>query len=167
MTGREQGIDSFLYLGLDVDQAMCVPVQNDVKNKKLIVWTKLKNGLYGWRMIRTRLATKDDLKLIPGAGTPTSTLGQTKWVPAKMGMSNISNIKTGIRNENKKRKYAFDGGGHSILGKKSMSFEESKEHKNETLVLCLVWLCKPLIWRSDQDKKLSKYIFYQDIFKIF
>ena len=84
-----------------------------------------------------------------------------------MGMSNISNIKTGIRNENKKRKYAFDGGGHSILGKKSMSFEESKEHKNETLVLCLVWFCKPLIWRSDQDKKLSKYIFYQDIFKIF
>ena len=105
---------------------MCVPVQNDVKYKKQKVWTKLKNGLYGWRMIRTRLAKKDDLKLIPGAGTPTSTLGQRKWVPAKMGISNISNINTG----NKKRKYIFDGGGDSILWEISRSLEESKEQRN-------------------------------------
>ena len=77
-------------------------------------------------MIRTRLAKKDDLKLIPGAGTPTSTLGQRKWVPAKKGVSNISNIKTG----NKKRKDTFDGGGDSILGDISKSLEESEEQRN-------------------------------------
>ena len=80
--------------------------------------------------MRTRLAKNDDLKLIPGAGTPTSTLGQTKWVPAKMGMYNRSNIKTGNGNENKKRKYTFDGGGDSILGEKSKSLEESEEQRN-------------------------------------
>ena len=57
--------------------------KNVVGSKKHKVWTKLKNGMYGWRVVRTRLAKHNDQKLIPGAGTPISTSGQRKWVPAQ------------------------------------------------------------------------------------
>ena len=120
----------------EVDQAMCVPAhndvrsvhaQNDARSVKQKVWTKKKNGLYGWKILRTRLAKISDLKQTPGAGTPASALGQGKWVPANMG---ISSNKTGNEKQNQKRKYTFEGGGDSILGKKSKSLDESEEQKN-------------------------------------
>ena len=101
--------------------------QNYVRNKKKKVWTKKKNGLYGWKILRTRLAKISDLKLTPRAGTPTSALGQSKWVPANIG---ISNNKTSNEKENRKLKYTFEGVGYSILGKKSKSLDESEEQKN-------------------------------------
>ena len=118
----------------EVDEAMCVPTKNaknGVGNKKQKVWTKLRNGMYGWRMVRTRLAKHTDLKLIPGAGTPTSTLGQSKWVPAQIEATKISKIKPGNANEMKKRKYTFEGGGDSDLGKKSKSMEKNEEQRND------------------------------------
>ena len=51
-----------------------------------------KNGLYGRRILRTRLAKNDDLKLIPEA----SNLGQKKMGACKNGDGN--------GNENKKTK---------------------------------------------------------------
>ena len=46
-----------------------------------------------------------------------------------MGADKISNIKPGNRNENKKRKYTFDGGGDNILGQKSKSMEKNEEQR--------------------------------------
>ena len=101
-------------------QVECVQDQEGTRVK---VWTKLKNGLFGWKLSRTGRKIKNDNggEHCAERGPP-SVKGIPKWVPATNNITKYLEIKqTNSKNEsvmgNKKRKITSVGGEIS-LGKK-------------------------------------------------
>ena len=100
----------------------CVQDQEETRRSGK-VWTKLKKGLFGWKLSRTGRKIKNDIggEHCAERGPP-SVKGIPKWVPATNSITKYLEIKqTNSKNEsvmgNKKRKITSVGGEIS-LGKK-------------------------------------------------
>ena len=93
------------------------------------VWTKLKNGLFGWRKIG--IGGRRNRKTDSVQPRPPLVFAESKWDPVELGMlsKNISNKKPAL--ERNKRKYS-EGGDEYSGGLESESFAGMENELTQT-----------------------------------
>ena len=93
------------------------------------VWTKLKNGLFGWRKIG--IGGRRGRKTDSVQPRPPLVFAESKWDSVEVGMlsENISNKKPAL--ERNKRKYS-EGGDEYSRGLESESFAGMENEETQT-----------------------------------